>query len=363
MREMQKDIVFSTVPAEKKVQTLPEASLQDLLRRPLVHGGTNASAAHERISDHTACGKPVRILYGETVDGRNAIDSLLYYFFISAVSKTTEKQYGAKVQTTLLIADSNEGLNNSDTLEVARHALHRTNLAERVRERYGCSFDIVMQSQLKEERLEEIVEHYARSPELREAFKKATPDKKREDPEGVVRYIAMQLCSMMNYDIKIGPPRESLYDNAASILFQLMNLPQQLNAYLCPIYPLGLRFGEYAGMLHPLEHGVLPYRTEGSFGANRIIFGQTSEEEAKELIAKTELSKRTRRPNPLMPLALLGELARQHLAQKTGGSSGFTFIDYEERFKDMKSPNRILDSELKEHTFALLKRNVFEVLG
>ncbi len=108
------------------------------------------------------------------------------------------------------------------------------------------------------------------------------------------------------------------------------------------------------GILYPLDYGLIPYRSEGRFAANRIVFDKTPEEIMKRLITETELTKSKSKPNPVLRIAMLAEMARQHLRIKENPNAAFGYIDLHGRFYDMKEGNRINPYNLREFTLESL---------
>jgi hypothetical protein len=87
-----------------------------------------------------------------------------------------------------------------------------------------------------------------------------------------------------------------------------------LAVYLYPSYPLGLPFGAYMSSASIKEYGLTPYKVgSGDMTANRIALGKTSKDEVRKLIEDTQVSQSPKKPNPVLDLAIIAEMAKQHL--------------------------------------------------
>lgn len=333
-------------------------SVEGLLRRGIVYNGTKPDEIDQRVKGLGGSGRTVKLLYGETFDGTNTVDSLRYYFTVSALAKIMQQTYGPNIESIVLIADENERINRAnDPQKIRKEADDRKRFVETVQQRYGGSFKAVLQSETKLGS-EEAFDRYRRDEGLMSAVRGTVPAGRLIDEEkNGFRYTMMELIEIMEgrVNIKVGPPREKLYDDIAVSFAPKFGIQPLLPVYLPPTYPLGLKFNDYMSDPNTLTYGIIPYRSE-VYPENRIKIGITTEDRVRTLIETTDVSKKEKRPNPLLSLAITAELARQHLAGR------FEAVDLYERFYDPKSREGVGITELRGLTFQSLKENVLDVL-
>ena len=131
----------------------------------------------------------------------------------------------------------------------------------------------------------------------------------KQEEETGFRYGLEEIATGMEFDIKLGPPREKFYDEAAEIISQKMGRNKLGSIYLKPTYPLGQNFAFY--LTHPEieEFGLTPYKA----GSNqmqdfRIIIGKTGVKEMKKLIDSTYVPADPKLPNPVADLKLIAQM-------------------------------------------------------
>ena len=126
----------------------------------------------------------------------------------------------------------------------------------------------------------------------------------------VYRYAAEAIATALLFDLKIGPPRERFYDEAATEIAQKLKRDCYTALYLTPAYPLGLDFMYF--LLHPEieEYGLTPYKAgSNKLENNRIILGSTPLEHLYELIDTSFLPKKEGLPDPVGDLKHVCNLA------------------------------------------------------
>ncbi len=153
-----------------------ELQLGHLFSIPLACKPQKTEKVEERLKECVRTGRSIKLLYGETFDGTNTLDSLMYYLVLSAFFKVIERDYGIKPEATVLVADLNELINRGSNLEKVRmQAESRIRFIEKIRNAYNCSFDIVLQSDIFHDRTGEVEKACRRNPEFMEAVYKTLP--------------------------------------------------------------------------------------------------------------------------------------------------------------------------------------------
>jgi len=297
--------------------------LNELLsQKGLVLGHSPIELIINRVNNKKNSSIPISIIYGETFDERgHAIDSLKYYFFVSMLSKILNDVHRVKVIPTILIADLGVYRNYPDKIEqFKRLAEKRRQFAEKVKEIYNCFYDVRLMSEIVstnefEDKIRKIKEISFANPEVLEIIERTVPEDKleMERKRGYI-YSFEEIATILGYDIKIGPPREKLYDRTANLFLKHFSVDSLLSIYLFPTYPLGLPFGAYLSSISIKEFGLTPYKVEsGNMTMNRIVLGKTSSKKINDLIENTQVSQSQNKPNPIVDLAIITEMARQHL--------------------------------------------------
>jgi hypothetical protein len=298
-----------------------------LSQRGLVHSSSGLDKIAERAQARKASGTPMRILYGETFDDKgHSIDSLKYYLFVDLLSKVLSEKYGVKVEPTILVADLGVFRNEPDQMEKNRElAKARVAFANKAKEIYGCDYQVALLSEISQTpefaaKLEKIREVTMGNEEMIKIIETTVPaDRLEEERKRQYAYPFEEIAMILGYDIKMGPPREQLYDDTANLFLQHFKVDPLLAVYLTPSYPLGLEYGAYLGMPNMAAYGLTPYKVgSGKLAANRIAVGSTTPDEAKKLIMATPISRSPKKPNPLIDISIIAELAREHLKGEFG---------------------------------------------
>ena len=276
----------------------------------------------DRINKKQNSSIPLSIIYGETFDEKgHPIDSLKYYFFISILSKILNNIHKVKVIPTILIADLGVYRNHPDKIEQFKKlAEERKQFAEKVKKVYDCFYEVRLMSDIVstnefKEKIKKIKEISFANPDILEIIERTVPEDKleMERKRGYV-YSFEEIATILGYDIKVGPPREKLYDRTANLFLKHFTVDSLLSIYLFPTYPLGLPFGAYLSSISIKQFGLTPYKVEsGNMTINRIVLGETSSKEIKNLIENTQISQSPKKPNPITDLAIIVEMAKQHL--------------------------------------------------
>jgi len=261
----------------------------------------------------------IKIFYGETYDLLGiTIDSIKYYFFLSQLTGKLQ-ELGAEVEATILVADKAATLNKSSqdkTEELEKEGIRRMEYCQRFKKFLKLPINFVLMSDFfvhnkMAEKIERVKRVADGEREIKELLAKTVLQNrlKQEEKTGF-RYGLEEIATGMEFDIKIGPPREKYYDEAAEIISQKLGEKSLNSVYLKPTYPLGQNFA--FSLTHPEieEFGLTPYKA----GSNqmqdfRIIIGKTSVEEMKKLIDKTYIPTDPKLPNPISDLDFIAQMA------------------------------------------------------
>jgi len=266
--------------------------------------------------------QPIKIFYGETYDEKgNPIDSMKYYLFISYLADALKKE-GINFDSSILIADVAVCRNVDKGKEEHYMALGEERLlfAKRVNEIYGTNLRLVkmsdyINSQSFIEKRKTVMEICKNSSELMEAVEKTVPESKvKTEKEKDFLYSFDEIASIIDLDIKVGPPREGLYDNIARNIAKQKGQKELMSLFFSPTFPLGLGWAYFFINDGIENHGITPYRA-GSKGLhrNRIIIGSSNSVDVKGLIKNSFISTNPSLPNPVLDIGIICEMAKKKL--------------------------------------------------
>ncbi len=340
--------------------------LTDVLNQNrLVHTSPGSEGLSLRIEKCQAEKRPFRMLYGETFDGKgNPLDSLKYYLFVSALSKAIKSSYQVDVESTILVADLGVYRNYPEEVqEYKKYAASREAFARKVKEVYKCSYDVRLMSEISDtpefrQRFGRVSEISNLDAELMGMIRKSVPEDRLEaEAKRGYKYPFEEIATILGLDVKVGPPREQLYDDIANSMLPHFNVSPLLPIYLTPTYPVGTNFAAYTSSPATKQYGLTPYKV-GSSGmtAHRIVLGVTSVQEAKRLIDETQISSSATKPNPVCDILVLADLARQHLEGE------FVQKDVADTL-ELYYRNRIRSHQIKETAFTHLRDHVLNYFG
>lgn len=300
------------------------AKIQEFLTQK---GLVVAAPTAEEIIKRAEETKKLKILYGETYDLHGEpIDSLKHYFFVANLAKVLN-DVGIESEPTILVANSAVCRNTpeEDHAEVMEHGKKRANLLKKVNSVYKTDLktmfmsDYIDTAQFKE-KVENVKKKCLNNPHLMAMLEKTVPSDKIEiERKKEFQYSFEEVATILDFDIKVGPPREKFYDEIANSIAKNLNFKGLLPVYLTPSYPLGLKFDFFLSNPEIEEYGVTAYKA-GSKGLqnNRIIIGKTSKDDLKNLIEKTFISSNSSLPNPTLDLCIISEIAKQRIGNQTG---------------------------------------------
>lgn len=349
---------------KQKTKAVEVDNLSALLsQKGLVYSALSSVELSARIEKCRSEKRPLRILYGETFDELgNTMDSMKYYFFTSLLAKEIKRRYDVEVEPVVLIADLGVYRNSPDQLEeLKRHAQNRADFANRVRETYNCAYEVrllsdVASTQEFKDKFNKAVEIGKADEALMTMINETVPEDRREASKknGYI-YSFEEISVILGIDIKIGPPREKLYDNTANAMLEHFKVDPLLPVYLMPTYPLGTDYASYINS--PInQYGLTPYKAgSGHMTKNRIVVGQTSSSSIEHLIDGTEISPEGSRPNPVLDIAFIADMARQHL-------QGVMDQSYASSMADKYASSNMESDDLKAKTIIALQKYVLSIL-
>lgn len=281
------------------------------------------SPTAERIRERAGKLSPesVKLFYGETYDNiGNTLDSMKYYFFVAGLAKALQAE-GFSPAPTILVADTAACRNVSPSLEQEYMSLgrERANFVERVNQVYGTGLQIVRMSEFIDsqdfiERRNQVMAYCKASPELMAMVEKSVPESKVEvERNKSFMYSFDEITTILGLDVKVGPPREDLYDSIARAL-PMYEGRKLMSLFLTPTFPVGMNWAFFFGFEGIEEHGITPYKG-GSKGLqrNRVIVGRTRADYLADQINASFISLNPELPNPVLDVGIICEMARKLL--------------------------------------------------
>ncbi len=251
---------------------------------------------------------PIRMLYGETYDLLGiTVDSLRYYLFVSFLHRTLQDA-GITVESTILIADTASIINVSsgDAMVILEEGKNRQKHVNEIIRIYNLPIKSQLMSELftqayVQELIPAVQEVVSESTEIQLMLQKTILQNRiRQEDKTSYKYGAEAIATALLFDLKIGPPREQFYDEAAVVVAKKLNINCYRSIYLTPTYPLGLDFVYF--LMHPEveKFGLTPYKAgSNKLEDNRIILGRTSLERVYELVDTSFFPKQAGLPDPV----------------------------------------------------------------
>ncbi len=267
----------------------------------------------------------IKLFYGETYDHTgNTIDSMKYYFFVADLAEALRNE-GFKVDASILVADSAACRNVGLQLEHKYMQLGegRAAFIESINEIYNTNLRIIKMSDYLFtpefiQKREGIIDVCMSDEELIKMVEKSVPESKiKEERNKGFMYSYDELATIIDLDIKVGPPREDLYDNIAREIARRQGRKQLISLFLTPSFPLGKNWAYFFANEGIEDHGITAYKGGSKrLQDNRILVGRTPIEYVEELIDKSFISSNPELPNPVLDVGIIAELARQRLENK-----------------------------------------------
>lgn len=276
---------------------------------------------------------PIRLFYGETYDDKgHPIDSLKYYLFVSQLAEAL-RQEGSNVDPSILVADTAACRNVGEEHREYYMALgdERAKFIGRVNDVYRTGLQVVKMSdyinspEFISER-ERIMEACGEDPELMAAVERTVPESKVDVERGKgFMYSFDEITSIIDLDVKVGPPREDLYDEVARKIAQNAGQKGLMSLFLTPSFPLGMNWAYFFANEGIEDHGITAYKTGSKrLQRNRVVVERSDPEYIRELINDSFISTNRTLPNPTLDIGIICEMARKRLE---GDDSSITLAD------------------------------------
>ena len=295
---------------------------QILSTRGLVQQTPSADGIRERA--RLVSPQPIKLFYGETYDNKgNTLDSMKYYFFVAELADALREE-GFTIDPVILIADTAACRNVKDELERSYMMLgtDRTSFVEKVNEVYGTNLRVVRMSEyigspeFVQER-EEIMQTCKADPKLMDGVEKTVPESKIdiERKKGFL-YSFDEITTIINLDVKVGPPREDLYDNIARQIVQERGTRGVQSLFLTPTFPLGMNWAYFFGTEGIEKHGITAYKAGSKrLQRQRVVVGKSNPDYIRQLLSDSFISTDPALPNPVLDIGIISEMARRRLEQ------------------------------------------------
>lgn len=296
-------------------------SLERLLStNGLVQQAPSASEIRNRAA--LVAPEPVKLFYGETYDETgNPIDSMKYYFFVANLAEALAKE-GSSVDPSILIADTAACRNVRKNQEdyYMRLGEDRARFVEQINATYRTGLRVVKMSDyinspaFTEER-DRIMKVCSESADLMERVEKTVPESKVdiEKNKGFL-YSFDEITTIMDLDVKVGPPREDLYDDVARRIAEAENRKGVMSLFLTPTFPVGMKWSYFFSNEGIEDHGITAYKAGSKrLQANRIIVQKSNPGQIRDLIKDSFISTNPDLPNPVLDIGIISEMARKRL--------------------------------------------------
>lgn len=259
----------------------------------------------------------LRVLYGETYDKYGiTIDSLKYYLFLEYLARTV----GEEVSCTVVEGDLHSVINPSVTEKglLLLEGQSRVGQIHKIFENLHVKHVSVklMSDLFREQIVIDLVSKVSTLVKERvdmqdRLIPTVLQNRVAQERESGFRYAGEAIGLALNFDLKVGPPREENYDKIAQIIGK--EVGGSYNAiYLRASYPLTSDFSFY--LTHPEieEYGLTPYKAGSNKMQNlRIMLHRTSDEEIRKLISTCYVPRDIHNANPLVDLANIVAMSEQ----------------------------------------------------
>lgn len=264
----------------------------------------------------------VELVYGETYDQYGlTLDSLKYYFFIALLENYLISK-GKNVSSTIIIGDlhsiKNKIVQNKNVL--LSEAGNRIELIKKIKNIYGLNIKPVLMSEKFNDdnfkkNLKIVTNFFENSPKLQEIAKKTVLKNRISQEESLgFQYTLEEVSLIIDYNVKIGPPREIHYDQITNIIKKELKNQEFIGIYLKPTYPLGVGFDFYIRHPEIEKFGLTPYKAgSNKLQDNRIILEDHPGKSAEFLINSSFISTNSLIPNPVLDIYLISQMAESFL--------------------------------------------------
>jgi hypothetical protein len=258
-----------------------------------------------------------RVLYGETYDKYGiTIDSLKYYLFLEYLARIHDGDTECIVVEGDLHSVINPSVIEKDLL--LQEGVQRVGQINKIFEVLNLKHVKVklMTELFGEEKIVSLVNKVSKIVRERGDLQDlliptVLRNRVTQEKESGFRYAAEAIGLALNFDLKVGPPREENYDKIAQAIGQQFRRKYS-SIYLRPSYSFTSDFSFY--LTHPEieEYGLTPYKAGSNKMQNlRIVLGRTSYEEIQELISTCYVPRDISYANPLVDLASIVVMSEQ----------------------------------------------------
>lgn len=296
-------------------------SLERLLStRGLVQQTPSAGEIRDRVQ--LVAPEPIKLFYGETYDDvGNPIDSMKYYLFIASLADALARE-GSAVDPSILIADTAACRNVGPKQEeyYMRLGEDRARFVAQVNDTYNTGLRVVKMSDYIStptfmQARDRVMEFCTSDSELMEGVEKTVPPSKVDIERGKgFLYSFDEITTIMDLDVKVGPPREDLYDDVARRIAEAEGQKKLMSLFLSPTFPLGMKWSYFFANEGIEDHGITAYKAGSKrLQANRIIVQKSDPEYIRDLIKGSFISTNPDLPNPVLDVGIISEMARKRL--------------------------------------------------
>lgn len=304
---------------------------QLLSTKGLVQQAPSADEIRERA--RLVSPQSIKLFYGETYDEKgDTLDSMKYYFFVAELSDALREE-GFAVDPMILVADVAACRNVKNELQNKYMLLgaNRARFVEQINLTYGTNLRVVRMSEYIDstefvQDREEIMQICKANLKLMEGVEKTVPESKLdvEQRKGFL-YSFDEITTIIDLDVKVGPPREDLYDNIARQIAEERGAKGVQSLFLTPTFPLGMNWAYFFANDGIEDHGITAYKAGSKqLHRQRVIVGKSNPDYIKRLLMDSFISTDSRLPNPVLDVGIISEMARRRLE---GDSSPITLAD------------------------------------
>ncbi len=156
-------------------------------------------------------------------------------------------------------------------------------------------------------------------PELMKAVEETVPQSRlkiEKNNNFPYAFDEVAIIIALSLDVKVGPPREDLYDRVARRITSKTGQKELMSLFLTPTFPLGLSWAYFFVNEGIEDRGITAYKAgSGGLDENRIIVGRSDPASVRNLIQGSFVSIDPSLPNPVLDLGIISEMARRRLEQ------------------------------------------------
>jgi len=264
--------------------------------------------------------------------------------FVSYLAEAL-RQEGSNVDSSILVADTaacrNVGAEHQDYYMLLGD--QRAKFVSKVNDVYNTGLRVVRMSEYIDSpefiaERDGVMQACNADPELMTAVEKTVPESKVEIERGKgFMYSFDEIATILGLDIKVGPPREDLYDDVARRIAERSGQKGLMSLFLTPTFPLGMNWSYFFANEGIEDHGITAYKTGSKrLQRNRIVIERSDPDYVRELINASFISTNPAVPNPTLDIGIICEMAKRRLE---GVDAPITLAD--EFYDGQISPNTL----------------------